>query len=85
MARVSMTHPDNPAVIVARTDGQREVFERHGWTVDESAEGAAPDGTLRPADSASKAAWVDFAVRKGADPEAAEQATKNDLIAAYSG
>lgn len=36
-----------------------------------------------PAKSARKAAWVDYAVSQGADPEAAEALTKAELIEQY--
>lgn len=41
----------------------------------------APDGP--PAKSALKPAWVAWAVVQGMDPEEAERASKDDLIAAY--
>lgn len=36
-----------------------------------------------PAAGASKALWIGWAVSQGADPEAAEKATKQDLIDQY--
>ncbi len=39
--------------------------------------------TKRPADTALKPAWVAWAVAQGADLEAAEAATKQDLIDKY--
>ncbi|MFB7029669.1 MULTISPECIES: hypothetical protein [unclassified Streptomyces] len=59
-----------------------------GWraVADESPAPAAPeDPAERPAKSAVKAAWVDYAVAQGADPDEAEAATKDDLIEAYGG
>lgn len=36
-----------------------------------------------PAKSETKAAWVDYAVSEGADPDAAEATTKAELIEKY--
>ena len=47
----------------------------------DASEGAAV--TERPAQSASKAAWVGWAVHLGADPDEAEALTKADLIDRY--
>lgn len=41
------------------------------------------DEPTAPRDRDTKAAWVDYAVSQGADPEQAEAATKADLIAEY--
>lgn len=40
-------------------------------------------GQVQPAKAATKAAWVDFAVAKGADRAEVEKASKDDLIATY--
>lgn len=37
----------------------------------------------RPYGNASKAAWIDWAVQKGADPEQAAALTKNELMSRY--
>jgi acyl-CoA-binding protein len=39
--------------------------------------------TPRPADYASKADWIAYAVHKGASEEDAQAATKNELIELY--
>ena len=44
---------------------------------------AAPEPVKAPAKSASKGAWVDFAVSQGAEREEAESATQADLIERY--
>lgn len=44
---------------------------------------ANPQPEEPPAKGAAKATWVDWAVARGASREAAEQATKGDLIAQY--
>jgi hypothetical protein len=54
---------------------RRETFEARGWTVDE---------VDRPAKSATKADWVEFAVTQGADRGEAEASTKDDLIERYA-
>lgn len=43
------------------------------------------DGPVRPADGATKAEWVDYAVATGMDREHAERKTKAELIAATGG
>jgi hypothetical protein len=50
------------------------------------AEGRPPLGgseAKRPADYASKAEWVDFAVSKGANRDEAESSSKADLVSKY--
>lgn len=37
----------------------------------------------RPARSASKAEWTQYAIRQGMDPSSANAATKADLVATY--
>jgi hypothetical protein len=49
------------------------------------AEQVERSGPSRPAKSAAKGAWVEWAVAQGADRAEAEKATKDDLIAAYGG
>lgn len=44
------------------------------------ADAADVDSPAEPAKSASKAAWVDFAVAQGADRDAAEAKTRGDLV-----
>lgn len=39
----------------------------------------------RPGKTASKAAWVDYAIGHGADAATAEAATRAELIATYGG
>lgn len=57
----------------------------HVWhRVDEAPTPAADRPTsVRPADADSKGAWVEYAVARGADREAAERATKRALVALY--
>lgn len=54
-----------------------------------AAEGEFEEGSdgegLAPAKSASKEAWVAFAITSGADPDEAAAATKADLIEQYGG
>jgi hypothetical protein len=50
------------------------------WDGDE-----ATDGDKPPAQNASKAVWVDYAVSRGADREAAEAMNKDALVAEYGG
>ncbi|MGI5418659.1 hypothetical protein [Actinomadura luteofluorescens] len=52
--------------------------------VDDPAPAEQPEPS-RPAKSAAKGAWVEWAVSQGADRAEAEKATKDDLIAAYGG
>ena len=55
-------------------------------TVHEKLSGTGPDRIAeRPADSANKAAWIDYAVEQGADREQAEGQTKQELIETYGG
>lgn len=42
-----------------------------------------PEPPSAPAESASKAEWVTWAIASGADPGEAEASTKADLIATY--
>lgn len=44
-----------------------------------------PVTELMPARTASKAAWVGWAISSGADPAVADASTKADLIAQYGG
>ncbi|MCB0969383.1 MAG: hypothetical protein KDB37_21315 [Ilumatobacter sp.] len=52
----------------------------HLVTPDEPAPEPDVDGPAEPAKSASKAAWVDFAVAQGADRDAAEAKTRDGLV-----
>lgn len=53
----------------------------HGWG--DAEQKAEQPAAARPAKSAAKGAWVDWAVAQGADRAEAEKATKDDLIAAF--
>ena len=71
---------------VAETDSDAAVayFRRHGYTVE--ALDTHDEPPVRPAQSASKAEWVGYAVRAhGMTPDAAEAMTKADLIERYGG
>ena len=53
-------------------------------TATERLSGSGPERTSeRPADSANKPAWVEFAVSQGAERDAAEPMTKQELIDEY--
>jgi hypothetical protein len=58
----------------------------HAWLVlGEDVEPVAGARLERPANSASHAAWVEFAVGEGAEREAAEGMTRKELIAEFGG
>ena len=62
----------------------RALVGLHGWKhIDEAALTAPPAAPVRPAQAATKAEWVAWAVAQGADPDEADAATKADLVAAY--
>ncbi|WP_433465707.1 hypothetical protein [Spirillospora sp. CA-128828] len=56
-----------------------------GWRRLDELKPAEKSEPSRPAKSALKPAWVDWAVAQGADRAEAEKASKDDLIAAYGG
>jgi glycosyltransferase involved in cell wall biosynthesis len=57
----------------------------HVWhrVDDEPTTAADQPVSVRPAESAAKGAWVEYAVTRGADREACERATKRALVALY--
>lgn len=61
------------------------LLRRHHASPDiESDEGTSGPGDITPpARSASKAEWVAYALRQGADQDAAEQLTRDQLIEQY--
>lgn len=77
-----ITHPDlEDAHHVS--EGAFPGWEAVGWVKDETPE--SPAGTARPANRAAKTVWVDYAVEHGADRDAAEAMTRDELIDAYGG
>ena len=64
-------------VTAASAAEPNEVDHEQGVAADSSGD------TPRPADYASKAAWIAYAVHKGASEEDAQAATKNELIELY--
>lgn len=80
---IYMQHPDHrkdEPPIQAVNEDQAAVFESVGWErVD------ADKATGRPADSASKAKWVAFAVAQGADEQAAQDMTRDQLVETFGG
>lgn len=71
------------SVIPKLTDEQAERFVRLEYVEPIGDQPSADDGP--PKHAAPKAAWVDFAISKGADPDEAEATAKADLIAQYGG
>lgn len=81
---VRLVHPELPDAVYETSPEHADVLAVSGWVVDGDApEGQAPDGTLRPKDSAAKADWVAYAVATGADEDAAADLTRAQLIEAY--
>lgn len=79
----------NAAVRVDKLDARltQAPASAAGVRVFEDPDGPGPATDLpemeRPADSAKKAVWFEYAVSRGADPDEAEALTKADLIAEY--
>ncbi|MET9510762.1 hypothetical protein ABZX62_20270 [Streptomyces flavidovirens] len=55
-----------------------------GWRSSEPDPEPEPTELERPAKSASKATWVDYAVAQGSTREDAENASRDELAVAYS-
>jgi hypothetical protein len=80
-------HVDDPKVQEAQETALAEaVFVRNEDVTEatRAAAGEAAGQEHRPAQSAPKAEWVDYAILRGVSREDAESMTKADLIAAYT-
>ncbi|MBA9003666.1 hypothetical protein [Thermomonospora cellulosilytica] len=76
--------PADPGEQAAKeTDLAERVLVERQPVPEAVAETAGQAAARRPAKSAPKSAWVDYAVARGAARDVAEEATKADLIAVY--
>lgn len=89
-AEEEIAHPPKDGVLARAKRDQKSGAvqigdnpEEHAGPAAAAAAGEAGDGSTRPADSADKAAWVDYAVSRGANRSAAAGQTKQQLIDAY--